>query len=218
MRKIALGLAAVFGAYALLALVLAVWFPPPLPGDELAPRVGDVLVSETEGARQTILATDGDFFRTELVLLPNKPGPPLLHYHETFEETFAVAAGTLHIDLDDGRAITVGPGEVFRATPGVRHRPSNRTQQPVILRGSEVRIPRRFALCLSQLYAFMDAPENRGPRQLLQLALMRGYCDVHFAGVPRALEPMIAAALAPIGRAVGLKSFYPPPAAAVARP
>jgi mannose-6-phosphate isomerase-like protein (cupin superfamily) len=199
--------------YALLAMTVAWAFPPPLPDASLAPRVGDVLVSQSEGVRQTVLAENGDFLQTELVLLPGGKGPPFPHSHRGFEEFFAVDQGTLGLELD-GQRYTLTAGQSLRARPGMVHRPFNAGTVPVVMGARAyagaprpfVGLPKRFATCLSQLYRFADT--HGGGSVLLQLSLMQGYCDIHFSGLFGAIQPALFVALQPIARLAGLHSFY----------
>jgi mannose-6-phosphate isomerase-like protein (cupin superfamily) len=192
--------------YAPFAIALAWLFPPALPGAAEVPRVGEVLVSQSEGVRQTILAEEGDFLVTELVLLPGGKGPPFPHYHRGFTERFEVVSGTLGLELD-GRIETLTAGQVLPATPGMVHRPFNAGQEPVVMRGERTGIPKRFATCLSQLYRFAD--QHRPLQVLLQLSLMQGYCDLHFTGFFGAVQPTLFVVLQPLARALGMRSFYP---------
>jgi mannose-6-phosphate isomerase-like protein (cupin superfamily) len=200
----------VIGTYAVLAVVLHFVFPVPLPDASVWPRPGDVLVSEMESVHQTVVGIDGDqLVIGELVLGPHAAGPPFPHYHEGFEEDFAVAEGRLGLELD-GQTRFLGPGERYAAPAGVRHRPFNPTGARVVLRVPEgFKLPGRFVTCLDQLYRFVDRPGNAGFRTALQLSLMQGYCDIHFTGLFGLVQRPLFIALEPIARASGFKSYYP---------
>ncbi len=45
------------------------------------------------------------------------------HVHPDTDDFFLVLSGTLHIDLEDGRTVAVGAGQLFVVPRGVRHRP-----------------------------------------------------------------------------------------------
>lgn len=48
------------------------------------------------------------------------------HYHPRSDECFLVLEGQLEIDFSDGRAVTLGVGEMFTIPAGVRHRTRSR--------------------------------------------------------------------------------------------
>ncbi len=202
-RKVVAGVLGSVALYAATAVVIQLGAPMPPP--ELTPQPGDVLVSRVERVEQTILRVEGDKLFNELVLLPGAAGPPV-HYHESFDELFTVMEGTLQIVTPDGAERTLHVGDVHNFAAGTLHRPFNTSSERTVVHGA---IPTVFATCLSQFYGFLDAqPGNaEGIKPLLQLSLMRGYCDTHVA--PKAVEVVLFGAFAPIATVLGYRSFYP---------
>jgi mannose-6-phosphate isomerase-like protein (cupin superfamily) len=50
------------------------------------------------------------------------------HHHPRSDETFLVMEGAFEIDLEDGRTLTLHPGDLFTIPAGVRHRTRARTR------------------------------------------------------------------------------------------
>ena len=69
------------------------------------------------------------------------------------------------------------------------------------------RVPKRFAICLSQLYHHADAC-NAGLKGLLQLSMTMSFCDIRFAGPFAVVQRAVLPAIQPIARAMGLRAFY----------
>ena len=57
------------------------------------------------------------------VKLVKVQGEFVWHQHDETDEVFLVMAGQLHIQLQDHDDVVLGPGELFVAPRGVRHRP-----------------------------------------------------------------------------------------------
>ncbi len=55
------------------------------------------------------------------------------HAHEHHDEVFLPVSGTLWIDLEGDRCVSVGPGQVYVVPAGVRHRPHTRDGEEVHL-------------------------------------------------------------------------------------
>jgi mannose-6-phosphate isomerase-like protein (cupin superfamily) len=199
MRRILKIGAAVLAAYVMLAAGMFFGLARPTPPEELWPKPGDLLVSKAEKVEQRILERRGDNLYSELIVLPGAGGPPP-HVHQGFTEAFEVTEGILSIEVN-GETKTLRAGERFAFEPGVVHKPFNPGTERAVVRGE---IPRKFAACLAQLYGFMDS--NRGPPPL-QIALSFDYCDTHVG--PPAVEKVLWAALGPIARLSGLKSYDP---------
>ena len=50
-------------------------------------------------------------------------GEFIWHDHPETDEAFLVVEGELHIDLPDGKSVTLGDGDLFVVPKGTRHRP-----------------------------------------------------------------------------------------------
>lgn len=184
-----------------------VW-PLPPPDPATFPRVGDRLVSPSEGFAQTIVGVSADgLIDSELVLAPGAPGPPK-HFHTGFTELFEVREGTLVLEIGD-ETRRVGPGERVSIPPGTPHRPHNPGTTPVVVTGSAV-MPLTFAACLPQIYAIVDhAPAAKGRSMVLQLSVQDPICDTHLADMPRPVARALPVVLGPIARALGYRNYYP---------
>ena len=186
---------------------------PEAPADVFYyPPVGYFFVSEAEGFEQRILKRDNGLFWLELILRPHAPGQPE-HVHTSFDERFIVAEGTLSL-LVNGEIKELGPSESFLISPGTPHKPFNRTNQPVVVRGpltEEYAIPEPFSVFLTQAYGFFDEdPANqRAPRALLQMSRFSPAYDSWLAGPPIALQRLLFHAVGPTARLLGYRAYYP---------
>ncbi len=187
-------------------------FPEAAPDESYYPRVGYEFVSEVEGFEQRILKREGGLFWLELTLRPNAPGPPE-HIHTSFSERFMVAEGTLSL-LVNGEVKELGPSESFLVTPGTPHKPFNRTNEPVVVRGpltEEYGIPEPFSVFLMQVYGFFDEdPANeQAPKALLQMSRFSPVYDSWLAGPPLLAQRLLFGAIGPTARLLGYRSYYP---------
>ncbi len=194
------------------AVLDRVIFPEPPADDSYYPPVGYFFVSETEGFEQRILKREDGLFWIELTLRPHAPGPPE-HVHTSFAERFIVAEGTLSLSVN-GEIKELGPSESFLIPPGTPHKPFNRTDQPVVVRGpltEEYAIPEPFSVFLTQVYAFFDEdPANQqAPRALLQMSRFSPVYDSWLAGPPIALQRLLFHAVGPTARLLGYRAYYP---------
>jgi len=187
-------------------------FPEPEPDESYYPPVGYEFVSEAEGFEQRILKRENDQFWLELTLQANAPGPPE-HIHTSFSERFMVAEGVLSL-LVNGEVRELGPSESFLIPPGTPHKPFNRTNQPVVVRGplsEEFAIPEPFSVFLMQVYGFFDEdPANeQPPAALLQMSRFSPVYDSWLAGPPVAAQQLLYHAIGPTARLLGYRTYYP---------
>lgn len=211
LRRIGVVLLASLTAYvAIGSLLHHVVFALPAPPPASFPKVGDRLVSRAEGFSQTIVGREDDWVVSELVVDPHAPGPPL-HYHETFDEHFAVAEGTLHVRVEDDLR-QIRPGETLLVPAGVPHQPFNPapTRVVVVAADGSPSLPLTFAACLVQLYALMDGPEPlSGLGLALQMSVIDPICDTQIAAVPGPVWKGMKLLLAPAARLLGYRNYYP---------
>ena len=162
-------------------------FPEAAPDESYYPRVGYEFVSEVEGFEQRILKREGGLFWLELTLRPNAPGPPE-HIHTSFSERFMVAEGSLSL-LVNGEVKELGPSESFLVTPGTPHKPFNRTNEPVVVRGpltEEYGIPEPFSvfLCRFTVSLTRTQPTSRLPKRCFRCRDFRRFTILGWRGRP----------------------------------
>lgn len=63
-----------------------------------------------------------------LVKVARVEGEFVWHAHEGQDELFLVLKGSLRIEMEEGRAVTLGPGELFVVPAGTRHNPVAREE------------------------------------------------------------------------------------------
>ncbi len=187
-------------------------FPEPAPDESYYPPVGYVFASKMEGFEQRILQREDGLFWLELTMGPNAPGPPE-HVHTSFSERFMVAEGTLSL-LVNGEVRELGPSESFLVSPGAPHKPFNRTNEPVVVRGpltEEYGISEPFSVFLMQAYGFFDEnPANQQvPKALLQMSRFSPVYDSWPAGPPVPVQRLLFHAIGPTARLLGYRTHYP---------
>lgn len=133
------------------------------------------------------------------------------HVHPNQEERFEVLSGTLAM-LVDGEERTLQPGDVAVVPPGRPHAWWNAGPDEVRIKG-EIRPALRTEHFFETFFGLgKDGKTNlKGLPNPLQLAvLMREYEDeMRLAKPPFAIQRMLFAPLALIGRALGYRSRYP---------
>jgi len=67
------------------------------------------------------------------IFLGKMKGEFVWHSHPDTDDFFLVVEGRLTIDLPDGAAVELGPGELFVVPRGVEHRPRSETGASVLL-------------------------------------------------------------------------------------
>ena len=187
-------------------------FPEPAPDESYYPPVGYVFGSKMEGFEQRILRREDGLFWLELTMGPNVPGPPE-HVHTSFSERFMVAEGTLSL-LVNGEVMELGRSESFLVSPGTPHKPFNRMDKPVVVRGpltEEYGIPEPFSVFLAQAYGFFDEdPTNKQvPKALLQMSRFSPVYDSWLADPPVPVQRLLFHAIGPTARLLGYRAHYP---------
>jgi hypothetical protein len=141
------------------------------------------------------------------------------HVHPNQEERFEVVSGTLAMRVD-GKERILRPGDVAVVPPGRPHAWWNAGPDEVRIRG-EIRPALRTEHFFETFFGLgKDGKTNgKGLPNPLQLAvLMREYEDeMRLARPPFAIQRMLFAPLAVIGRALGYRSRYAHHGAAPAR-
>jgi quercetin dioxygenase-like cupin family protein len=177
-------------------------------------RRGQVAENPVTGERAVILTDPEEHPDRVLVShLYVKPGGRVVseHYHPTLTERFHVLRGQVGF-LIDGRRSVLGPGESAEVPVGARHdwwQVGDEESQAVV----EVDPGDRFVEALGTIFGLArDGKTNdKGMPDPLQLSVTASaYRDVIvFTAPPPALQRAMFAVLAPLGRALGRKPFYP---------
>ncbi len=177
-------------------------------------RRGQVFDNPVTGERSVILTDPADHpDRVLVVHLYVKPGGRVAaeHYHPTLTERFHILSGQVGF-LIDGREQVLGAGESARVPAGARHdwwQVGDQEAQAIV----EVDPGDRFIQMAGTMFGLArDGKTNsKGLPDPLQLAVTgSAYRDVIvFTSPPPALQRLLFAAMAPLGRALGHKPFYP---------
>jgi quercetin dioxygenase-like cupin family protein len=177
-------------------------------------RRGQVFDNPVTGERAVVLTDPAE--HPERVLVSHlyvKPGGRVAaeHFHPTLAERFHVLRGQLGF-LIDGRERVLGAGESARIPIGARHdwwQVGDEEAQAIV----EVDPGDRFIEALGTIFGLAcDGKTNdKGMPDPLQLAVTSSaYRDVIvFTSPPPALQRAMFTALAPLGRALGRRPYYP---------
>lgn len=181
-------------------------------------RSGDAIEHPVTGERVVWRSvaedTGGELLELELFA---RPGGfvAAAHVHPNQEERFEVVSGTLAVRIG-GEERILRAGDVAVVPPGRPHAWWNAGPDEVRIRG-QIRPALRTEHFFETFFGLgKDGKTNRrGLPNLLQLAvLMREYEDeMRLARPPFAIQRLIFAPLAFIGRALGYRSHYPDPSA-----
>lgn len=178
-------------------------------------KVGDQLENTRTGERLVVHRgsedTNGEHLVGDLFVAPGGR-VALPHHHPSLEERFEVVAGRIGFLLD-GREQVGEPGMTIVVPPGTVHDWWNAGDTEVHVLG-DVRGPvRRFERMLETFWGLGSAGKTnrKGVPNPLQLAvLMREYDDVmRLAKPPRIVQTLLFGVLAPLGRLLGYRSWYP---------
>ena len=176
-------------------------------------RTGDTIHNQVTGETITFLATsadtDGEAVVIETVVQPDG-FVAAAHVHPSQSERFAVAEGTLGLEVD-GKEMTLEAGDVAVVEPGQAHKFRNEGDEPVRF-VCEVRPALQFESLLETMFELAaDGKTNRkGMPNPLRLAVI---AKAHFDTVRLPFPPdwMQAAGLAvgaPLGKLLGYEATY----------
>lgn len=133
------------------------------------------------------------------------------HFHPDQTERLEVVAGEIAVVLD-GERQRLTPGETVTIPKGTRHRHWNPTTDPARVRWE--RSPAyRTAEWAESVYALAQRglADEAGTPSWLHLAVLIDEFpreSAYLAGVPGTLQRVLAAGLAPLGRAMGYEATY----------
>lgn len=179
-----------------------------------AERPDDVIENPVTGERVTFLKrardTDGEFVRLVVEAVPGASGPPE-HVHERQEEYFRVLSGTLTGSID-GDPVRLDAGDEATVWSGTPHTWGNGGDE-VLRVLIEVRPALRFAEFLETMFGLArDGKTNgRGVGNPLQMAVIgqEFWDDNHLASPSPLVQRVVFAGLAPVGRLLGYRAYYP---------
>ena len=175
---------------------------------------GDVFVNEVTGEQAVVLLGTLETAGARLVAhLTIAPGGAVngAHHHPSIEERFRVLSGDVGFRVGDSQQVAQ-TGEDVLVMPGVVHDWWNAgsTAAEVIV---DIRPGARFEQMIKTSFGLANAGRTnaKGMPGLLQLAVMASeFRDtVVFTSPPPALQRILFAVLAPLGRLRGLRAIYP---------
>jgi quercetin dioxygenase-like cupin family protein len=179
-------------------------------------NVGDVIENLVSGQRlifrKTAQVTGGELLEVESIYTKPSPSRPPVHYHPRQEERFEVLSGKLHT-LIGGEERTLREGKILVIPPCVPHGMWSEEA------GTRVKWQTRPALKTEAFFETVwglakDGKVNdEGVPNLLRVALIAREYEEEYCLVspPRAVQRVLFAALAPVGRLLGYPARYPYP-------
>ncbi|RPA66972.1 cupin domain-containing protein [Cyclobacteriaceae bacterium YHN15] len=210
LKKMILYSMALIAAYITIGYFLhLVVFPENIPEISGYFEPGQVLNSEAEGFRQTVVKQEYGLVSCSLEIAPHASGPPS-HVHTDFDEIFEVENGMLSIIIN-GEIKKILPGEKLLVSKGTPHKPFNETADTLHSKGV-IAFPEKFAFGLVQIYGLMDHNPDFGklPVTLFMLAPIQqaGFDSYLSDGPPVFIQKTLSFILTPAARLMGFKSYY----------
>ena len=186
-------------------------------------RCGDVYENRVTGEYAVVLRGTED--RGEgpgIAHLLARPGAAVVgeHFHPHMIERFTVVRGRLDARIA-GRVLSLEPGQSATVEAGVVHdwwNGSTTEDAHVIVEvdrvpGADNIDPNRFELLIGMLFGLANdgKVDSKGrPNPLQGAVIAQEFADiVVFTNPPPAVQRVLLAVLAPIGRALGYRAIYP---------
>lgn len=186
-------------------------------------RCGDVYENRVTGEYAVILrGTEDRGDGPGIVHLRGRPGAAVVgeHYHPSIIEKFTVISGRLDARIA-GRNQSLQPGQSAIVEPGVVHDWWNSSQSEdvdVLIEidrapGTTTIDSHRFELLIGTLFGLANdgKVDRKGrPSPLQGAVIAREFADVIvFTSPPPAVQKIVLAVLAPLGRSLGYRAIYP---------
>jgi len=177
-------------------------------------KAGDKLYNPVQGDwivfGQTARDTGGELMSGELVVAPSGGNP--LHVHPLQEEHFEVLSGTFGVQIGNERR-SLGEGEKATVAPGTPHRWFNEDDQREARVSVELRPALNTETFFETAYGLArdgKTDENGVPNLLQQAVTLTGINkgEIYLASPPVAVQKVLLAVLAPVGRLLGYKDHY----------
>ena len=175
---------------------------------------GEVLENPVTGQRiilrRTSEDTAGELLEVESVYTKPSPSRPPAHYHPAQEEIFRVLAGELHVVIN-GRQRVLKEGETLVIVEGAGHQMW--AEEAGVRVNWQTRPALETAAFFETVYGLAARGETneKGTPHLLQAAVIaRAYSDeFRLARPPWAVQRILFAVLAPVGRLLGYPTRIP---------
>lgn len=175
------------------------------------PRAGETVANPATGETLTWVVTaadsGGSLLRVDVAMEPGRPGPPV-HVHRAFPEHHDVKAGRLAIVVDgQERVLEAGATiDIPRGTPHTFRVVGDEQVRTVV----DYAPSGRYEDFIDRLYALAregKTDDKGAPRNILQTAVVaRAHLDEFaLAKPPFAVQKVLFALLAPIGRLAGFR-------------
>ena len=211
MKKFTKSIAIIFIAYLALGYLFhLIIFPEQNPDIKNYFAPGDVFHSKLEGLKQTVIKQENGKVYCRIEVEPFAKGPPL-HIHTGFDEIFIGGDKPISIMVGKEEKILL-PGEELIIPKGTPHKPFNKTNSmATLMMEDEAAFPEKFAVYLSQIYAYMDeSPSNmKMPKIVFQMAMFNQHFDSYLGeGPPVAVQKILYFTIVPAARLMGFKSYY----------
>ena len=170
--------------------------------------VGQVITNKVTGEKlkylQTAEETNGKLTKFALWVSP-KGSMPVRHLHPTQAETIEVISGIFKVECD-GDIKYLKSGEKFTIDKGKPHQWWNESESEEVYVVFTIEPANKFQEMQQQIFGICNA---KGKLSFLQIMVMAKEYDMVIAGPPMFLQKIMRAVLAPIGRMLGYKKYYP---------
>lgn len=179
-------------------------------------RAGEEIYNPVQGDwivfRETAQDTSGEQLSAELIVSPTAAGPPA-HVHPLQEERFEVLSGAIRARLGNQEAKSLLEGERMTVAPGTPHTWWNDGEEAARV-SVDFRPALNSEIAFETIYGLArdGKTDEKGVPNLLQFAVMLSGInknELYLAQPPIPVQKALFAALAPVGRLLGYKDYYP---------
>jgi quercetin dioxygenase-like cupin family protein len=180
--------------------------------DHIMAKIGQSITNKITGETITWLETaatsQGEQLRFNFAVRP-KGMLPVRHLHPRQEETFAMKAGTLKVEVN-GQIHHLQAGERLNIPQGAPHQWWNEGDE-----AAELTVTFTPALntetFLEQFFGLCNSGKSRadGTPHFLQLMALVNEYELYVAGPPLPIQKVMGTVLGGFARLLGLKKFYP---------
>jgi len=175
-----------------------------------SPLISNPVLGEYGAALVAAEDVDGAFMRAVAITPPGAAGPAE-HYHPHYAESFEVVEGEFVFEVE-GEPQTLGPGESVTVVAGTPHTFRNESDSYATC-VVEAQPAGRLEDVIQLLYGLAHDEElpASGRPSFLQAMVMADEMgdDTIFTSPPPAVQRVLAAVFAPLGRLVGYRAYYP---------
>jgi quercetin dioxygenase-like cupin family protein len=171
-------------------------------------KSGQIIENRVTGERVKYLKTAQDTDGTQVVFemwAPPNCFMPVRHIHLQQTEEIEVLSGVFKVECN-GKVQHLQAGEKMLIPPKAPHQWWNESEDETVHTRFSLTPAYNFEVMQEQIFGIFN---TKGKLSFLQIMVMAKEYDMIIAGPPIFLQKIMWFLLAPIGRLLGLKNYYP---------